>query len=333
MIQVVIPTRRRAEYLRVALDSVRAQTAVARVGTVIVSENGSDRRSEEVCKEFPDLPILYLFQDPEVPALEHGRLLSAIVRHPWMAVLHDDDWWAADHLEVALRSLEAHPECNAFFSSYLEIKEGEPPVVGDSVWRVWVAGGEDFRPPILHLRFPQALAANLLSTSFLYSSLVAKTAVFSSAYDEVVRQKNSFDNDRMLPMLLADPGGLMYSTIPTAVIRRHPGQDQNSAEFMNRGPAVIMAETTRWIERRWPQQCREAAAVFNAAADRIGERRWRQISASVWEPLRSMLVEELGFRLWRPPLSLGERLKRLIPKEMRARLGERRRALARSLKS
>jgi hypothetical protein len=196
-----------------------------------------------------------------------------------------------------------------------------------------VVGGEDFRPPILHLSFPQALAANLLSTSFVYSSLVAKTAAFATAYDEVARQKNSFDNDRTLPMLLADAGGLMYSTIPTAVIRRHSGQDQNRAEFMIRGHAAIMVETTRWLQRRWPGPCQEASKLFNVAVDRIGERQWRQISRAIGEPLRTTLVDELGFRLWRPPLSLAERLKRLIPPKLRARLGERRRALTRSLRS
>ncbi len=333
MIQVVIPTRRRPEYLRVALESIRAQTAVARVGTVIVSENGSDRRSESVCREFPDLPIQYLFQEPEVAALEHVRLLSTIELHPWMAMLHDDDWWAPDHVEVALRNLEAQPGRGAFYSSYLEITAGDPPVVGDSVWRVWVAGGEDFRPPILQLGFPQSLVANLLSTSFVYSSLVTKTALFARAYDEVARQQNSFDNDRMLPMLLADPGGLVYSTIPTVVIRRHPAQDQNSVAFMNRGHAVIMAETTRWLMNRWPGQCQEAASLFNAAVDRIGEKRWREISAAIDEPLRTTLVDAAGFRLWRPRPSLAERLKRLMPATLRARIGERRRALARALRS
>ena len=69
MVQVLIATRRRPDYLRVALESVRAQSAVDRIGTAVVSENGGSRDSQKVCLEFPDLPILYLFQEPELDGL------------------------------------------------------------------------------------------------------------------------------------------------------------------------------------------------------------------------------------------------------------------------
>lgn len=320
MIQVLIPTRRRPDYLRVALESVRAQSAVGRIGTVVVSENGGSRESEKVCAEFHDLPILYLFQQPELDSHAHARELTNIDRHPYTAVLHDDDWWTPCHLEIAIRELEARPACQAFFASYLELFDVFPSQVHRNVWRAWIAGGKDFRPPVLHLSFVQVLVANLLATTFHYSTLVARSASYRSSILTVCDTGNNFDTDRMAPALLADPAGIVYSTIPTAVIRRHAEQDSMAAEFAEVGQFKIMTETSRWIQRRWPRECHEAAIYFNAAVQDIGEEKRRLVSGGTHEPLLSYLVDEVGFNLSKPPVPTMERFKRKLPVGFRTTL-------------
>lgn len=47
----------------------------------IVSENGGNETSAEVCAEFTSLPITYVFQNPVITALEHGVALFEKVRH------------------------------------------------------------------------------------------------------------------------------------------------------------------------------------------------------------------------------------------------------------
>jgi GT2 family glycosyltransferase len=51
MVTVIIPTCSRPHFLREALESVRQQTALDRIGQVIVSENGGCRDSQAVCEE------------------------------------------------------------------------------------------------------------------------------------------------------------------------------------------------------------------------------------------------------------------------------------------
>jgi glycosyltransferase involved in cell wall biosynthesis len=320
MVQVLIATRRRPEYLREALESVRAQSAVDRIGTVVVSENGSSRDSQKVCLEFPDLPILYLFQEPELDAMAHARVLAQVDRHPTTAILHDDDWWTPCHLEVALKALDGRKECQAFFANHLELFDAFPSRVHRSTWRVWAAAGKDFRPPILRMNFIQVLVANMLATSFHYSTLVAQTGAYRSAMMTVFNSGNAFDNDRMTPVLLADPGGLAYSTIPTAIIRRHGEQDSKRECHAVPGHYNTMAETSRWIQRRWPTQCHEAARSFNEAVQGIGEEQLRLVSGEAGEPFRSCLAEELGFNVWRPQLPLLERIKRRLPVAVRSSL-------------
>jgi hypothetical protein len=49
MVTVIIPTCNRPQFLREALESVRQQTALDRIGQVIVSENGGCREYNTVC--------------------------------------------------------------------------------------------------------------------------------------------------------------------------------------------------------------------------------------------------------------------------------------------
>ena len=320
MIQVLIPTRRRPDYLRVALESVRAQSAAGRIGTVVVSENGGSRESERVCADFQDLPILYLFQQPELDSHAHARELTKIDRQPYTAILHDDDWWTPCHLEVAISGLESRPDCQAFFASYLELFDVFPTQVHRNVWRAWIAGGKDFRPPVLHMSLVQVLVANLLATTFHYSTLVARSGAFRSSMLTVCDSGNNFDTDRMAPALLADPAGIVYSTIPTAIIRRHSEQDSMAAEFAEIGQFKIMTETSRWLQRRWPRQCQDAAVYFNASVQDIGEEKRRLVTGGTHEPLLSYLIDELGFNLSRPPVPMMERFKRRLPDSVRAGL-------------
>jgi hypothetical protein len=84
--------------LRDALESIRRQSAVDAVARIVVSENGLNEESGKVCAEFPDLPIVYLLQNPPIPALLHLKAIWHQVESPLVAILHDDDWWAPGHL-------------------------------------------------------------------------------------------------------------------------------------------------------------------------------------------------------------------------------------------
>ena len=70
-VTVVITTIGRPDFLRTALQSVRNQVNRDVIGEVVVSENKGDRRTEQVVREFPDLPIRYLFREPSLPIVEH----------------------------------------------------------------------------------------------------------------------------------------------------------------------------------------------------------------------------------------------------------------------
>jgi glycosyltransferase involved in cell wall biosynthesis len=113
-ITVLIPTRRRPEGLRLALNSVQAQASCELIEEVIVSENSPDRRSLEVVQQFTGLRVRHVFQEPELSFEAHFAALAARARSEWVACLADDDFWGRYHLSEAARGLERYPEATAF---------------------------------------------------------------------------------------------------------------------------------------------------------------------------------------------------------------------------
>jgi hypothetical protein len=294
MIQVLIPTRCRPHLLRVALNSVRLQSAIDQVRVVVVSENGECEESRAACNAFPDLPIKYIYRSPQLTSIDHHLGLLAETSQPFTALLHDDDWWHPAHLETAMLGLRQFPKCRSYYSNYFSVSAGNLPGPSPGITRVWVASGCDFEDkPLIHLSFRQALVANLLTTSFHYSTLVAHTDSFAAAIRTALAAGNDFDNDRMVPMCLAEPEGLAYSTVALVAVRNHATQDQRSQRFNKRWH--IMAETTRWLKSNWPVECTEAADLFNSQSRHLNPETLRTLR-NLPEPLLSTLVEEIGFK-------------------------------------
>lgn len=100
--------------LRSALRSIQDQSRQDLIAEVVVSENSEDGPSDEVCREFPDLPIRFVRHDPVKTIAAHFQWLVDQAASEWVAWLADDDMWGRYHLEEAARLLRQHPEAVAY---------------------------------------------------------------------------------------------------------------------------------------------------------------------------------------------------------------------------
>ncbi len=234
MVTVVISTTNRPHMLRTALRSVNDQTAKAKIGRVIVSENAGNRSSGDVCNEFPSLPIKYIFRDPPIPALMHGIALfteAASLTQEYTAILHDDDWWSPHHLANGLAQLGRHQDVSAYWStSYL--------VHGESSWLIqcwnescWIASGFAPLTDVAKLDSKQAALACVGSGPAHYSSLIAEKHALAENFQVVAKTGNLHDNDRLLFLEFARHGPLLVNFIPEVFVRQHPAQDQRSLSY------------------------------------------------------------------------------------------------------
>jgi hypothetical protein len=245
MLTLLLPTAARPAMLRTALASVASQSAAAKIGRIYVSENGGSRESEAVCAEFPTLPIIYIFRSPAVTPLEHGQLLMRECSlGDFTAILHDDDWWAPNHIANALAALEAHPDAAVYGSGHFVVS-GESSMLNCSGNLFpWFGANYPAFAQVWKLSRLNVLMAELLGTAAHYSSMVTRTdALKKSAY--IWDLGNNFDNDRMLLFALSNCGPLLFNPTPEVFVRNHGVQD--CFLFNDESQQKHMCGTTRWM--------------------------------------------------------------------------------------
>ncbi|HWD64101.1 MAG TPA: glycosyltransferase [Solirubrobacteraceae bacterium] len=119
---VVIPTRRRASYLDVALGSIVPQAQAAGADVLVVSD-GPDLPTEAVCWRHK----LRRLELPADSGLNAARNAGAAAAGGELIVLVDDDVEVLDGwLEALLGAARADPECEAFGGPIIARLEGGP---------------------------------------------------------------------------------------------------------------------------------------------------------------------------------------------------------------
>jgi hypothetical protein len=280
MISIIIPTAARPDMLRTALASVAAQTIVDQIDNIFVSENGGDRSSEAVCKEFPSLPITYIFRVPVSP-LEHAQvLMRECLQSEFTAFLHDDDWWTPMHLANGVTALKTHSDAGLYGSgNYVVTGESSMLNCSGNLFPWFGASYPKFQP-VWELSRMNVLMAQLLGTVSHYSTMVIRTqALREAAY--VYDLGNPFDNDRMLIFAVSQSHSILFQPTPDAFVRNHGEQDC----YLFDGEARMrhMRQTTQWMVeesgkswdmvattfgRRMSMCPREAAATLKSLASR-----------------------------------------------------------------
>jgi glycosyltransferase involved in cell wall biosynthesis len=225
-ITIVIPTFNRADLLRIALQSVSKQTAIGKVKRIIVSENGLDRQSERICKEFSYLPIDYIFQETQLPISQHLKWILTQESHNYVALLCDDDWWDVSHLEIALRDLATHPDCKAYFSSFLYLRNEHS--LKTTIYEGSEAlhfGKADFLSYDSNVYTAEDISLlALMFTPFHYSSMVCAADVLQDSV-EIFDRVHPTCADRLLWTVVSRKTRVIFSPLSTTLVRYHEGMD------------------------------------------------------------------------------------------------------------
>jgi hypothetical protein len=284
VLTVLLPTVRRSDMLRGALQSIADQTACHRISRVVVSENGGDRGSQAVCAEFPQLPITYLFQEPQLGPLEHAQLLMREhLTTDFTAILHDDDWWEPHHVAEGLAALYAHPDATVYGANLTLHENGQLLSHLTCNTMAWFAAGYPPPMPLWLLTPTNVLLASLINFIIHYSSMIMRTeALREAAY--VYTLGNPYDNDRMLIYALSRRGPVVFNPKPSVVVRTHANRE--TARFAQDERNRRMASTTVWMVesglKPWPVVA--AAFAQRLAACPEGELKIQYLRDAVTRP-------------------------------------------------
>ncbi len=249
MITILIPTAERPIMLATALRSVAEQTAVNEITEIIVSESAGDPRSRDVCRQFPSLPIQYIFREPPMRGVEH---FSALKKARWAGeftvMLHDDDWWTPDFLRKGIEALKAHPRASCFCCNSYRVPNEESIVLDCPLNDIfWFGANFPGMAHIWELNMQEVLLGCLLHTPANYSTILARAETLRNS-SIVYDTGNRFDLDRMFIFELSRHGTVLYSPIPQAFYRNHAQQDNNN--FRDESKTMNMCKTTEWMLNR-----------------------------------------------------------------------------------
>ena len=259
MVTVLLPTFRRGPLLRLALRSIADQTAVRKIDRVIVSENGGDRGSEEICRRFPQLPITYVFREPLLSAMEHGRALYHEYREgDFTCILHDDDAWLPHHVESGLAALEEDPDAVLYGCSFL-VNDDVRYFDGNSDVYAWFGANYPPAEPVWAMSPSQVLLANIYNMVIHYSSMIARTPALAEAA-KIFERANPYDNDRELLHAFSRAGTVLFRKRYGIAVRVEGERDTNrfAATEKNRR----MSETTEWMIESAGKSWHLIAALF-----------------------------------------------------------------------
>jgi hypothetical protein len=226
MITVLIPTANRPDFLRTALRSVQRQTAVTTISRVIVSEHLGNRASEQVCKEFEDLPIRYICRDPE-EAKRGFALMLKEVDTEFIAILFDDDWWAPSHIANGARYCLEERGLGCYFSAYFMVEGERSTLRTHPTTEFWFGAAFPSLQTDWKLNLADAVSACLVDPPCTYSSMIAPLEKIEKAYLAQLKVGNPYDSDRIMTLELGKQGLLVVNPIPEVFVRFHPGQDKN----------------------------------------------------------------------------------------------------------
>ncbi len=122
LVTVAIPTYRRPEMLRAAIESALAQTYM-NTEVLISDSEGSDEVAALV-GGFGDPRLRYRRNDRETNGLENALAMYRDARGELVATLHDDDEWEPRFLEVMIAPLVADPSLALTFADHWVMDAG-----------------------------------------------------------------------------------------------------------------------------------------------------------------------------------------------------------------
>ncbi|MDB5336972.1 MAG: glycosyltransferase family 2 protein [Planctomycetaceae bacterium] len=243
-----IPTADRPKMLRTALHSVASQSALSGVDEVLVIENLGNRESENVCKEFPQLPIKYVFRNPPIPpGIDAARDTMSRIRGGRLALLFDDDWWMDHHLERALQSFADHPSAVASYASGLW-STGEKGYITEvyGSFLPWFGCSRPMRDHRWELSLTDLLVICQINTTFHLSSLVVDTQVFNASL-ECIANGNPYDTDRRMAVEFGRHGAVICDSRPSVFFRTHEKREAVRLHAANEGARWWNESTERLI--------------------------------------------------------------------------------------
>lgn len=184
-VDVVLTCYNDGQYINQAVRSILNQTVAARIGRIVLADDGSGKETISVLKQIeadePDVSVIF-GPGGAGPAEQRNRAIAATAA-PFVAILDADDYWAPRKLEYQLPILQADPAIGLVYSDYFAF----PSENADAARRAGAADLADAED--------QTRAFFLCDPPILPSTVVLRRAAFDRAggFDPTIRMFEETD--------------------------------------------------------------------------------------------------------------------------------------------
>ena len=241
LVDIGIPVFARFRYVATAIESVLAQSF--QDWRLVVSEDGAGTEAVARAVEpyLEDERISFVSANTAAGAAEHMTRLIRTGSAPYVALLHDDDFWDATFLENRVDFLERHRACGFVFSAMTLV---------DEEGRYLERGRESLSPGVHQ---PQELVPKLLRTNLVPTPTVLTRR---SAYEAVgaafePRLRRIYDYEMWLRLALHAPVG--YLDARDASWRVHEDQSSRSLDDRTADFKVFLELADELVSEQLPR--------------------------------------------------------------------------------
>jgi glycosyltransferase involved in cell wall biosynthesis len=291
-VSVVMPTHNRPAMLTTALTSVL--DGEFRDLEVIVSNNGNPDDTRELARAIPDPRVRWVENADHKRPLENFLAALALAEGRYVAVLHDDDWWAPRFLAALIPPLEAEDDAVVAFSDHFVV-DGEGRVDGPVTEERTRARGREGLQEGLHQPFLELAVGRC---SIALGACVFRREALSPAdfFPDV-----SHSDDVWAGYLLARTGKAAYYTPQRLMYYRVHGGSQTLTDALEGHLACVRCDLQILQDRRLAPYRRLinerlSAHYLWAAGDllRMGDRRQARRHLLAALHCRRTMVKAMG---------------------------------------
>lgn len=134
-ITLAIPTFRRPDLLKEAVESILAQDFDRPIEIIVVDNDPESTGGEDLMAAVPalaDAAFRYYVNAENIGMYPNHNRCFALARGEWMSILNDDDLLRPDCFSTLFRTIDAHPEiqaigCRKLRTDEREVKAARPP--------------------------------------------------------------------------------------------------------------------------------------------------------------------------------------------------------------
>ena len=283
-VDVIIPCHNRPAYVRLAVESVLAQTHPA-TSIIVVDDASTDDIAEALAGLAGPVKVIRITQQSGAGAARNAGIDASASE--LIAFLDDDDLWLPAKLERQVAFLRDHPACGFVHTGLVKI---------DAEGRALSTATPSSQQPLVGMCLTRLLQGSSIATA---SVVVRRATLGRERFHTALRNAEDWD----LWLRLAAQGPFGYVPEPLIQYRVHPSNKSRGEERMNRARAAILG---RVIAREHDPEVRriataerrraltfvahaafedgrlsEARAGFLALFPRLGVPEWRRLSASL----------------------------------------------------